>query len=72
MVGAASGGGGRQLTTWGGHTRWRGARGVVEAVGEGLDRRSMTAQQRRVWRGRSGEVAKEEEKGAKRWGWLPL
>jgi hypothetical protein len=38
MVGAASGGGGRQLRVWGGCTRRRGARGVVESVGEMLER----------------------------------
>jgi hypothetical protein len=36
-VGAASGGGGRQLTVRGGCTQWRGARGVVELVGERLE-----------------------------------
>jgi hypothetical protein len=38
MVGAASGGGGRQLRVWGGCSRRRGARGVVESVGEMLER----------------------------------
>jgi hypothetical protein len=33
-VGAASGGGSRQLGVWGGCTQWRGARGVVKTVGE--------------------------------------
>jgi hypothetical protein len=37
MVGAASGGGGRQLMARCGRTRWRGAQSVVEAVGEGLE-----------------------------------
>jgi hypothetical protein len=38
VVGAASRGGGRQLTVWEGRTRRRGARGVVKAVREGLER----------------------------------
>jgi hypothetical protein len=33
VVGAASGGGGRQLTMRGGCTRWHGAQGVVESIG---------------------------------------
>jgi hypothetical protein len=37
-VGAASRGGGRQLAVREGRTRWRGARGVVKAVREGLER----------------------------------
>jgi hypothetical protein len=36
--GAASGGGGRWLGVQGGCTRWRGAQGVVETVGERLER----------------------------------
>jgi hypothetical protein len=51
MVGAASGGGGQQLAAWGGRTRRRAAQAVVEAVGEGLERRSMATQRWRVWRG---------------------
>jgi hypothetical protein len=35
----------------GGHTRRRSAQGVVEAVGEGLERRSMVAQRWQVWWG---------------------
>jgi hypothetical protein len=38
VVGAASGGCGRQLTMWGGHTQRRGARGVVESAEERLER----------------------------------
>jgi hypothetical protein len=37
-VGAAFRGGGRQLAVREGHTRRRGARVVVEAIGEGLER----------------------------------
>jgi hypothetical protein len=44
-------GGGGQLAAWGGRTRWRDARGVVEAVGEGVERRSVAAQPWRVCRG---------------------
>jgi hypothetical protein len=42
----------------------RSARGVVEAIGEGLERR--------YGGGRSGEVVKEEEKGAPRWRVAPF
>jgi hypothetical protein len=38
VVGAASGGGGRQFTVREGRTRWRGTQGVVEADGEGPER----------------------------------
>jgi hypothetical protein len=41
--GAVSGGGGRQLTAWGGRTRRRGARGVVDEVREGPEQRSVAA-----------------------------
>jgi hypothetical protein len=38
VVGAASGGGGRQLAVRGGRTQWRGAWGVVKSVEERLER----------------------------------
>jgi hypothetical protein len=59
----AFGGGGRQLAARGGRTQRHSAQGVVEVVGEGLERRSVVAQRWRIWWGRSGEVVKEEEKG---------
>jgi hypothetical protein len=37
-VGVVSEGGGRQLVVWGGRTRRRGARGVVELAEERLER----------------------------------
>jgi hypothetical protein len=49
--GGAVRGGGRQLTTRGGCTRQHGAQGVVEAVGEGLERQSVAAQRWWVWWG---------------------
>jgi hypothetical protein len=49
MVGAVSEGGGRQLMARGGRTQRRGAWGVAEAVGEGLERWSVTAQRWWVW-----------------------
>jgi hypothetical protein len=51
MVGGGIRGGGRQLTARGGRTQWRIARGVVEAVREGLERRSTADQRWWVWRG---------------------
>jgi hypothetical protein len=56
----------------GGRTRRHSAQGVVEVVGEGLERQSMVAQRWRIWWGRSGEVVKEEEKGATWWGVAPF
>jgi hypothetical protein len=71
--GAVSGGGGRQLTARGGRTQRRGARGVVNVVREGLERRSMEAQRWWVWQG-VGAVKWQRRK--KRLlhggGWLPL
>jgi hypothetical protein len=71
-VGAASGGGGRQLAVRGGCTRWRGAQGVVESVGErpewavcgGSAVAGMVAQ----WGVKGGGG----RKGAPRWGWAPF
>jgi hypothetical protein len=51
MVGGGVRGSGRQLTARGGCTRQHGAQGVVEAVGEGLERQSVAAQRWRVWWG---------------------
>jgi hypothetical protein len=61
-VGVASRGGGRQLTVRGGCTRRRGARGVVESIGERLERAvrggSIAVG---MWRS-GGRKAEEEER----------
>jgi hypothetical protein len=64
-------GGGQQLTVWGGRTRRHGARGVVEAVGEGpepavRDGLAM-ASKAAPWR-RSAEEEEEVVLGAGRGG----
>jgi hypothetical protein len=70
--GAASGGGGRRLGVQGGCTRWRGAQGVVETVGERLERavRGGSAAARVVvqW----GPKVEEEERVLHGGGWAPF
>jgi hypothetical protein len=71
-VGVASGGGGQQLAVREGCTRRRGARGVVESVGERTEQAvyggSAVAGMAAQWGVKGGGG----RKGARRWGWAPF
>jgi hypothetical protein len=64
--GAASRGGGRQLTARGGCTRWRGARVWTRWSERGWSGSPWQLSGGRYGGGQSDEVAKEEENGAPR------
>jgi hypothetical protein len=71
-VGAASGGGGRQLVVWGGCTWRRCAQGMVESVGERTEQvvhgGSVAAGTMAQWGAKGGGGRKD----APRWGWAPF
>jgi hypothetical protein len=68
VVGAASGVGVRQLTVQGGCTRWRSAWGVVEPIGERLERAVRGGGNG----GALGAKGRGGRKGAPRWGCAPF
>jgi hypothetical protein len=67
-MGAASGGGGRQLTVLGGCTWRRGARGMVESI-RGRPKRAVHGDSAAAQWGVKG---RGRRKGAPRWGWAPF